>query len=219
MTGKNTPSAALLRSFVDRVERVDAEKKALSEDRTAILQEANSAGYNRPAILRLVRRRKAKPHDVQEADALDDLYRHSVGMDAEPPIFRQMEALCKDAAGGDRLLELFKTIVPEKGEIIVTIAGKKMRCWRDKDGNALSEDYVEPGDTRKSHSRSTLPPAEQKDVPDCTADEAEALGHQAAKDNKPVISNPFPHDDARRPRWDLGWRKGMGNDGMEPDEE
>lgn len=219
MIGKNTPSATQIRSFVDRVEQVEKDQKALSEDKSAIYSEAKSAGFDTKAIRRLVRRRKFRPHDVQEADAMDDLYRHAVGMDNEPPLFRQIEGICRDFAGGDKLLEAFKLLVPESGDIIITLKGKRYRIWRDKSGTPISEDYVEASQAKKPHGRSTLPPQEERDVPDCDADGAEALGMQAAKDNKPVIDNPFPHDDARRPRWDLGWRKGMGNDGMEPDED
>jgi uncharacterized protein (UPF0335 family) len=93
--GKNTPSAALLRSFIERLERLDEQKKALSDDRKAVMAEAKSSGYDAPAITRLLKRRKAKPHDVAEADTLDDLYRHSIGMDAEPPLFRQLAAISK----------------------------------------------------------------------------------------------------------------------------
>ena len=218
MSGKNTPSAALLRSYVDRIERVTEEKKALGADITNIYGEAKSAGFDTKAIRRAIRRRTWKPHDLQEADAIDDLYRHSLGMDNEPPLFRQIEGIAKDFAGGDKLLEAFKLLVPESGEIVVTLMGKKHRIWRDKDGSAQAEDYIEPGDST-AKTRSTLPKAKSEPVPNCTEDEAEELGFKAAKENVPVIKNPFPHDDARRPRWDLGWRKGMGNDGMEPDEE
>lgn len=219
MTGKNTPSAALLRSFVDRVENVEKQQEALRDDKSAIFQEAKSSGFDTKAIRRLIKRRKCKPHDLQEADAIDDLYRHSVGMDAEPPLFRQITGLVQDAAGSDRLLEIFKLLVPEQGEIIMTLDHKKIRLFRDKDGEPVYEDYVEPGEGKKSGSRTTLPPAEKKNVPNCTADEAEQLGRDAAKNNEPIIINPFPYDDPRRPRFDLGWRKGMGNDGMEPDDE
>jgi MoxR-like ATPase len=43
---------------------------------------------------------------------------------------------------------------------------------------------------------------------------AEALGRQAARDGKPVIDNPFPFGDARRARFDEGWRKQGESDGM-----
>jgi uncharacterized protein (UPF0335 family) len=157
--GKNTPSAALLRSFIERLERLDEQKKALGDDRKAVMAEAKSSGYDAPAITRLLKRRKAKPHDVAEADTLDDLYRHSIGMDAEPPLFRQLAAISKQTVAGEKLLEAFKLLVPPNEEVIITVGGKKIRIWRDKDGEPQSEDYVPPEAKQQAHSKSTLPPA------------------------------------------------------------
>jgi uncharacterized protein (UPF0335 family) len=213
IVGKNTPSAEVLRSFIDRVEHIDEQKKALAADRAAVLAEAKSAGFDTKAMARLLKRRKAKPHDLQEADTIDDLYRHAVGMDSEPPLFRQIGALAREAAGGEKLLDAFKLLVPPSGEIIVTIGGKRMRLWRDKDGEPRSEDYTPPEPAKSSQNRAA-PSRPPRDVPACTPDEAEALGEQAAKDNVPVIDNPFPYGDERRPRWDAGWRNGNGNDGF-----
>lgn len=216
VVGKNTPSAALLRSYIERLERLDEQKKELSKDRTAVVAEAKSAGFDGPALNRLLRRRKAKPHDLAEADTLDDLYRHSAGMDAEPPLFRQLEALAKQSVAAEKLIEAFKLFVPPSGEVILTVGGKKLRFWRDKDGEPQQADYVEP-DASPRETRAAAP-APKKDVPNCTPDEAEKLGEEAAKANEPIIANPFPYGDERRPRWDGGWRKGSGNDGMGPDD-
>lgn len=40
------------------------------------------------------------------------------------------------------------------------------------------------------------------------------LGAQAFKDNVAIVKNPFPFGDGRRPRWDEGWRRASGTDGM-----
>jgi uncharacterized protein (UPF0335 family) len=215
VVGKNTPSAEVLRSIIERVENIDEQKKGLTADRAAVMAEAKSHGFDTKAINRQIKRRKAKPHDLQEADTLDDLYAHALGMDNEPPLFRQINAMSKDTAAGEKLLEAFKLLVPPSGEIIVTIAGKRTRLWRDKEGEPRSEDYtpLEPG---ASPQNRTAAPRPQREAPPCTADEAEALGEQAAKNNVPVIENPFPYGDERRPRWDTGWRRGSGNDGMGP---
>jgi hypothetical protein len=145
------------------------------------------------------------------------MYMFAAGMDAEPPLFRQIAALAKDVAGGEKLLEAFMLLAPPAGHLIITVQGKQVRIWRDKDGQPRSEDYTPAAPAQTNHSRTTLPPASAKaEVPACNEDEAEALGRAAAKDNQPVINNPFPFDDHRRPRWDLGWRKETGNDGMGP---
>ncbi|MEX0745696.1 MAG: ATP-binding protein [Phycisphaeraceae bacterium] len=47
-----------------------------------------------------------------------------------------------------------------------------------------------------------------------TADDAAAAGSQAARDGKPIVDNPFPFGDARRARFDEGWRKESGSDGL-----
>jgi uncharacterized protein (UPF0335 family) len=214
--GKNTPSAEILRSIIERVENIDEQKKGLTADRAAVMAEAKSHGFDTKAIARQIKRRKAKPHDLQEADTLDDLYSHALGMDNEPPLFRQINAMSKDTAGGEKLLEAFKLLVPPSGEIIVTIGGKRQRLWRDKDGAARSEDYTLPERPQQS-SHGQIPPVVVADVPNCTEDEAEQLGRQAFKDNLPITKNPFPAGDKRRSRWDRGWRLEGGNDGMGDD--
>lgn len=214
--GKNTLAGAELQSYIDRIERIDAAKKQLTEDRKAVMQEAKSRGFVPAGINYVIKARKMKPHDRQEAEGIRDLYMHSAGLDAEPPLFRQIQALARDTAGGEKLLEAFLLLVPEHGDIILNFEGKRLRLWRDKDGKPKSEDYTPP-ELRQQQSHNVLPPASAKeDVPNCTEAEAEELGRSAAKDNQPIIKNPFPFDDARRPRWDLGWRKETGNDGMGP---
>lgn len=212
--GKNTLAASELRSYVERCERIDEEKKNLSEDRKAILAEAKARGFHTAGINYLIKVRKMKPHDRQEAEQIRDLYLHSMDMDAEPPLFRAISALAQDAAGGEKLLDVYLSIVPAEGDLIATINGKRVRLWRDKDGVAHYQDYTPPEPW--SVPKTSVPPPTRKEVPNCTPEEAEVLGRAAAKDNQPVITNPFPHDDERRPRWDLGWRKETGNDGMGP---
>ena len=217
--GKNTPSSAQLRSSVERVERIREAKKALADDEKLVMAEAKSAGFVPAGIRYCLKVRAMKPHDRQEAEAIADLYLHALGMDAPPPLFRQLGALAKDGTAREQLIEAFKALVPQEGEVIVKAGGQPLRLWRDKDGAAHVEDWIEPAAAEQQPRRSpSTAAAPKREVPSCSPDEAEGLGRQAAKDNLPVIDNPFPHDDARRPRWDLGWRKETGNDGMNPDE-
>lgn len=213
--GKNTLAAADLRAYVDRIEYIDQQKKALGEDRKAVFQEAKGRGYIAGGINYVLKARKQKPHDRQEAESIRDLYMHAMGMDVEPPLFRQIQALARDVAGGAKLLEAFQLLVPPEGDIIITLGGKRIRIWRDKDGIPQSEDYTPPqlpGQAGGVAPAAPRPPRE--DVPNCTPDEAYQMGIAATKANIPVINNPFPFGDERRPRWDEGWRHGSGNDGM-----
>lgn len=211
--GKNTLASEELRGYIDRIEHLEKQKKQIGEDIKLVKQEATSRGYLAKGINYLIKIRKKKPHDLQEEDEIKHLYRHAVGLDSEPPLFRQIQAMSRDVAGGEKLLEAFKLLVPPEGEIIVKIGGKRYRLWRDKDGEPRSEDYtpLEPAGHRENAAAAPRPKPE---VPNCTAEEADAMGEAAAKANTPVIDNPFPFGDPRRPRWDEGWRRGSGNDGM-----
>ncbi|HLY06138.1 MAG TPA: DUF2312 domain-containing protein [Rhizomicrobium sp.] len=210
---KNVPGEQL-RSLVERIERIDAEKKGLSEDRAAVMAEAKAAGFNTGGITYCIRVRKMKPRDRQDAETIRDLYLHALGMDQEPPLFRQIAAMARDNAARDELIDAWKKLVPIGGEVIVKSTGKPVRIWRDKGGEAHHEDYSPPEPGVSGNAGAKPAPREKRDVPDCTADEAQALGREAAKQNIAVIDNPFPYGDARRARWDRGWREGSGNDGM-----
>ncbi|HEX3809584.1 MAG TPA: DUF2312 domain-containing protein [Rhizomicrobium sp.] len=218
VVGKNTPSGDRLRGFVDRVEYVNEQIKALQEDRKLILQEAKGEGFSLPGIRYVVKARQQKPHDRQEAEAIRDLYMHSMGMDNEPPLFRQIGAMVRDAAAREDVIATLGAVVPANGEIIIKIGGTPVRLYRNSQGELVTEDYIEP-DTRQAGKRSTVPQPPKKDIPAVDADGAEELGRNAAKNNVAVIDNPFPFGDARRSRWDLGWRKENGGDGMGPGDE
>ena len=69
-----------LRSIIERVERLEEEKKALSSDIKDIMAEAKSAGFDVKVIREIIRLRKQEPADVEEHETLLDLYRRALGM-------------------------------------------------------------------------------------------------------------------------------------------
>lgn len=73
-------AADRLRSIIERVERLEEEKKALSSDIKDIMAEAKSAGFDVAVIRTILRIRKQEPADVEEQEALLDLYRRALGM-------------------------------------------------------------------------------------------------------------------------------------------
>ena len=73
-------AADRLRSIIERVERLEEERKALSGDIKDIFAEAKSAGFD-PVVLRaLIRLRKKEPAEVEEQETLLDLYKRALGM-------------------------------------------------------------------------------------------------------------------------------------------
>ena len=69
-----------LRSIVERVERLEEEKKALASDIKDIFAEAKSAGFDTQVIKRIIKERKMEPADVEEQETLLDIYRRALGM-------------------------------------------------------------------------------------------------------------------------------------------
>ena len=73
-------TASELRQFIERVEQLEIEKKALQEDIKEVFAEAKGRGYDTTVIRILLRERKRKPDDLAEQEAVLDMYRAALGM-------------------------------------------------------------------------------------------------------------------------------------------
>jgi uncharacterized protein (UPF0335 family) len=73
-------AADRLRSIVDRIERLEEERKALSGDIKDIYAEAKSAGFDVKVLRQLIRIRKQEPAEVEEQESVLDVYRRALGM-------------------------------------------------------------------------------------------------------------------------------------------
>lgn len=86
MPKKNDVVGARLLSYVERIERLEAEKKALSEDISAVKSEAKGSGFDVPTINRIIKIRKLTTAERQEQDALLDIYMAALGMLGDTPL-------------------------------------------------------------------------------------------------------------------------------------
>ncbi len=73
-------AADRLRSLIERIERLEEERKALASDIKDIFSEAKSAGFDVKVIRQLIRIRKQEPAEVEEQETLLDVYRRALGM-------------------------------------------------------------------------------------------------------------------------------------------
>ena len=73
-------AADRLRSLVDRIERLEEERKALGSDIKDIYAEAKSAGFDVKVLRQLIRVRKQEPAEVEEQESMLDVYRRALGM-------------------------------------------------------------------------------------------------------------------------------------------
>jgi uncharacterized protein (UPF0335 family) len=69
-----------LRSFIERIERLEEERAALSADIREVYSEAKGTGFDTKAMRQVVRLRKLDSADRQEQEAILDLYLSALGM-------------------------------------------------------------------------------------------------------------------------------------------
>ena len=73
-------AADQLKSIVERIERLEEEKKALADDIRDIFAEAKGNGFDVKILRQVIRLRKMDRADVEEQETLLDLYRQALGM-------------------------------------------------------------------------------------------------------------------------------------------
>lgn len=74
-------SGAKLKAFVERIERLEAEKKTFSDDVLDTYAEAKGSGFDVKALRRLVAQRKKDPDKVKEENAIFETYCHAIGQE------------------------------------------------------------------------------------------------------------------------------------------
>ncbi len=78
--GSYRVAADELRSFIERIERLDAEKKDIADQQKEVMAEAKSRGYDTKVMRKLVTMRKKDPQEISEEEAILELYREALGM-------------------------------------------------------------------------------------------------------------------------------------------
>ena len=73
-------AADRLRSIIERVERLEEERKALAADIKDVFTEAKSAGFDVRTVKQIIRLRKQEPTEIEEQETLLDIYRRALGM-------------------------------------------------------------------------------------------------------------------------------------------
>jgi len=69
-----------LRLLIERIERLEEEKKAMADDIRDVYAEAKARGYDAKAMRQVVRLRKMETHIRQEEEAILDTYKAALGL-------------------------------------------------------------------------------------------------------------------------------------------
>ena len=130
MSDVNDVATDQLRSFVERIERLEDEKKTIGDDIKDVYAEAKGNGFDTKVLRRVIALRKQDQNERQEQEAILDLYLCALGMtpdlpfaDADLPI--QRKGRPPRPATGTRRTEdegvsISLSIAGENGERITT---------------------------------------------------------------------------------------------------
>lgn len=69
-----------LRSFIERIEKIEVERLSLSEDVKSVFAELKSRGYDQKAVRSILRLRKLDPNERTEQEAIVETYMTALGM-------------------------------------------------------------------------------------------------------------------------------------------
>ena len=75
-----TAASRQLKSLIERIERLEEEKKAIADDIRDVFAEAKGQGFDTKVMRQVIRLRKKDTAERQEEEALLDLYMHALGM-------------------------------------------------------------------------------------------------------------------------------------------
>lgn len=73
-------TAAELRSFIERFEHLEAEKKAVAEQQKEVMAEAKARGYDTKVMRKVIALRKRDKNEIAEEEAVLEMYKAALGM-------------------------------------------------------------------------------------------------------------------------------------------
>jgi uncharacterized protein (UPF0335 family) len=73
-------AAGELRQFVERVERLEEEKKEIAEQIKEVMAEAKGRGYDTKVLRKIISLRRRDADDIAEEEAILDMYKSALGM-------------------------------------------------------------------------------------------------------------------------------------------
>jgi len=73
-------TAEELRQFVERYERLEAEKRDIADQQKEVMSEAKGRGYDTKVLREVIKLRSKDANEIAEHEAILDLYRDALGM-------------------------------------------------------------------------------------------------------------------------------------------
>lgn len=78
--GHNSAAGKDLLAQIEKIERIEEEKKAAADDQKDVYAYLKGQGFNTKIVRKIIRMRKMKPSDRQEEQEITEMYLHACGM-------------------------------------------------------------------------------------------------------------------------------------------
>lgn len=75
----NTVAGEELKQFIERYERLEAEKKDIADAQKDLMAEVKGRGYDCPVVKKIIAQRKRDANDIAEEEAVMDMYLTAMG--------------------------------------------------------------------------------------------------------------------------------------------
>lgn len=75
-----------LRSFIDRIERLEEEKRGIAADIKEVFAEAKGSGFDTKIMRLIIKERRMDKDDFDEQETLLEIYKRALGMLADTPL-------------------------------------------------------------------------------------------------------------------------------------
>lgn len=156
MARKREANVERLVSLIERVERLEEERKSLAEDIKSIFAEAKSAGFDPKVIKQMIRERKMAPGERVEWEALCEAYRAALGMLDGTPLGdaarKRFDARrpADDAAPADPLDDPPPSDAPAPPTAEDVLRAKAEGAAAQKAGRRVVENPYAAGDARRA---------------------------------------------------------------------
>jgi len=82
--GQSTIAREKLKAYIERIERLEEERKAIGADMRDVYDQAKADGFDATVMRQVIRLRKQDTIERQEQETLLDIYKHALGMIGQP---------------------------------------------------------------------------------------------------------------------------------------
>lgn len=162
MTSAGGVAADQLRAFVERIERLEEEKKNISDDIKDVYAEAKGNGYDVKVMRQVVRLRKQDKNVREEMEALLDLYLHALGMasaehnspidDRQEDMFQpKEEQAAPESPPSDKVLKIAaKVAITQEGKASTSFVQRRLNIGYNRAASIMEdleqEGFISPPD-------------------------------------------------------------------------